>query len=104
MQSNIINFEKKHKYFNEVYKDLHPSNDSNSRIYIKPKQNFEFTYKDDKLSYSKFRDLDFNKKSLQNFKGIDKDKLDPNQMKVQDKISFYLTSNLVPVFKFKLGF
>ena len=97
MSSNLINFQKKHQYYNEIYDDLHLSNDKLNRVYTKPKPNFDFFLKDDTLSYSQYKDLDFNQKSLDKFKTIDSNKLNPNNMSMQKKISFYLTSNLVPV-------
>lgn len=99
MQNNLVNFQKKHLYFNDIYDSLHPSNDRQSRVYSKPKQDFDFFFKDNELSYSKYRDLDFNKRSMDNFKTFKDDDLNPEKMPVQSKISFYLTNNMVPVSK-----
>jgi hypothetical protein len=99
MTSNLINYQKKHEYFNGIYDNLHPSNDRVNRVYTKPKPNFDFKFKDDTLQYSNYRELDFTKKSLDNFKTFDKNNLDTNQMSPQKKISYLLTNNLVPVIK-----
>ena len=97
MKTSLVNFEKKHRYFNDIYDALHPSNDRETRVYTKPKQNFDFKFTGDTLVYSHYKDLDFNKKSMDNFKTFTHADLDHNNMNIQEKISFYLTNNLVPV-------
>lgn len=97
MHTNIINFEKKHKYFNEIYDDLHPQNEKESRIYNKPKPNFDFSFKDNKLTHANNKEIDFNKKSLSKFKTFDDTDIDLGKKKIQNKISYHLSNNLVPV-------
>jgi hypothetical protein len=94
---NSINFQKRHKYFNGIYDDLHPYNNNETREYRKPKQNFDFFFHDNTLTYSKYKDLDFNENSLSKFKTFGEKDLDPDKRTVQNKISYYLTNNLVPV-------
>jgi hypothetical protein len=96
--NNSIDFQKRHQYFNDIYDSLHPSNNKETRVYTKPKQDFDFRFQNNELSYSKHKDLDFNKRSIDNFKTISEDQLDSNKMNAQEKISFYLTNNLVPVY------
>jgi len=95
--NNSINFQKRHEYFNNIYDPLHPSYNKETRIYTKPQHNFDFYFNNNQLSYTKYRDLDFNKQSLENFKSFDKDDLDYNNLDINGKISFNLTNNLVPV-------
>lgn len=99
MQSKLVTFTTRHKYFNDIYDDLHPSNDKETRIYHKPKPNFDFALVGNTLTYNKYKELDFNKKSISNFKSFKETDTNPDQMPIQGKISFYLTNNLVPVYK-----
>jgi hypothetical protein len=93
MSISKFNFEKKHKYFNELYSDLHSSSDA--RIFTKSKPDFDFRFKDNKLMYSKDNDIDYSKSKT--LKSVYDSHEPLNEKKVQDKISFYLTNKLVPV-------
>ncbi len=97
MQSNLINFQKKHQYYNEIYDDFHPQNNNETRIYTKSKPNFDFSFKNDKLTYPKDKELDFNKKSLGKFKTFDDNDLELGKKTIQNKISYHLSNNIVPV-------
>jgi hypothetical protein len=99
MSNNSVTHKTRHEYYNQIYDDLHPFNDKEKRIYTKPKQNFDFFYRDDQLTYSKQKDLDFNRRSLENFKSFKDTDINIDKKTVQDKISFYLCNNIVPVNK-----
>jgi len=96
-QSISVNFEKKHKYFNEIYDDLHPQNNKEKRSYINPKQDFDFTFRDNKLHYSKDKEITINQNSLSKFKTFDDSDLNLGKKSIQNKISYNLSNNLVPV-------
>jgi hypothetical protein len=107
MRSNLVSNKQRHDYYNDIYQDLHPCYDKDKRIYTKTSQNNEFFFKDDTLLYSKQKDLEFNKKSVDSFKTFPEKVTNPEKMTVQNKISFYLSNNMVPVHifinKFILG-
>lgn len=97
MQSNLINYQKKHQYFNEIYDDLHPQNNKETRIYNKYKPNFDFSFKNNKLTHLDDKEVNFNKNSFKKFKTFDDSFVDMGKKTIQNKISYHLTNNLVPV-------
>lgn len=97
MNNNLVTFKKRHEYYTGIYDDLHPFNNKEERIYTRPKQNFEFQYKNDELVYSRKKELEFSRRSLDNFKTFTEKDLNPDKRTVQNKISYYLSNNLVPV-------
>lgn len=97
MRNSLVTNKRKHEYFNEIYDSLHPCYDSMSRIYNKSTNDNDFQFKDDTLLYSKEKDLDFNKISSNSFKTFDKNELALDSMNVHNKISYYLSNNVVPV-------
>lgn len=102
MKTNSVTTKQRHEYFNSVYDDLHPYNNKQTRIYSKQKENFRVSYTGEKLVFSPNRDLVFSNKSLENFKTFkSSDNLQIENKSPQDRITFYLTSNLVPVINLK---
>lgn len=97
MQNNLVNFQTRHRYFNDIYDDLHPHHDKKNRIYKSLKNDNDFFFKDNKLLYSKQKNLEFSQKSLNKFSSFSNKEFDPEKMNVQNRISFYLSNNLVPV-------
>ena len=100
MNSNLVTVKQRHDYYNSLYSEIHPLADTEKRLYKKQQQSFDFFFKDNKLSYSKTKDIDFTKKSLDNFKSFREVDKSPEARTIQNDISFYLSNNLVPV-KFK---
>ena len=93
--SHLISFKEKAQYFNKIYPPLHPNYDPMGRVYSKPANDNEFIFKDDKLIYSKNKNLDFTKAEevFPSFKNINNKEED-----VHEKISYYLNNNIVPGF------
>ncbi len=99
--NNIVSFQKKHDYFNNLYYDTHPYADKEARIYHKPRDDFSFKFVGDQLIYNKRREVELTSKSMENFNTFTKSDMDLNNKTSQKKISFYLSNNLVPVYYFK---
>lgn len=95
--SKLISFNKKHEYYNNIYYETHPYAEKDTRMYNKPKDDFEFRFKDNELRYKKSREIDITKKSIDNFKTFKESDIDSSKKTVQNKISYYLCNNLVPV-------
>lgn len=94
---NSVTFKDRHNYFNKIYANLHPYNNKETRVYQKEKENFGITFTGEKIIHSSNRDLVFSKKSFENFKSIKLEQCEIDKKSPQDKITFYLTNNLVPV-------
>lgn len=91
---------KKHEYFASIYGLLHNNYNSDTKVYSKPVENFDFVFKNNKLEHS--TDTEFN---LSNAKVIfpelkDQD-INPNIRPTQEKISYYLSNRMVPVSLFE---
>jgi hypothetical protein len=102
--NNIVSFQKKHDYFNNLYYDTHPYADRESRVYNKPRDDCSFRFVADQLIYNRSREVEFSPKAMSNFSSFNKNNMDLNQKTMQKKISFYLSNNLVPVRYFNIGF
>ena len=89
--NNIVSFNKKHEYYNNIYYETHPCADKENRIYKKPRDDFSFKFVNDSLEFNKFKTFS------------EKDK-DPMKNSIHDRISFYLCNKLIPVFVNNLGF
>ena len=94
---NSVTFKDRHNYYNSVYGDLHPFNNKETRIYTKEKENFGITFTGEKIIHSPNRDLVFSKRSMDNFKNIKPEKVNIEEKTPQERITFYLTNNMVPV-------
>ena len=97
MKNNLVTTKQKHLYYNSIYGDLHPQNDTHTRIYSKQKENFGITYKDEKILHSPNRNTFFSKRSLDNFKTFNNNDFRIESHSPQERITFYLSNNLVPV-------
>ena len=95
--NNIVSFQKKHDYFNNLYFDTHPFADRETRVYHKPKNDCSFKFVADQLIYNRAREVELSPKAMSNFESFKKEDLDLSQKSPQKKISFYLSNNLVPV-------
>jgi hypothetical protein len=104
--NNYVNFHTKHNYFNDIYHDTHPYATKGSRVYNKPRDDFGFRFKENRLIYNKKKEIDITKKSIDNFRTFTEGDIDLGSQTVQNRISYYLTNNLVPVkyFSKKQGF
>lgn len=87
---------KKHDFFNSIYNTFHSNYNPETRIYTKHCENFDFTFKDDKLYHIEGdrADVEGAKKFFPTLKDTD---INPNLRSVQNKISYYLTNRIVPV-------
>ncbi len=94
---NSVTFKERHNYFNSIYGDLHPFNNKETRIYTKEKENFGITFTGEKIIHSPNRDMILNKKTLSKFKSIKPEKIQIEEKSPQEKVSFYLFNNMVPV-------
>jgi len=100
MKNNSITTKQRHDYYNSVYGNLHPFHNSETRIYTKHKPNFGITYTGEKVVHSSNRDLVFSKKSLDNFNSFkNQENFDIDRKSPQERVTFYLTNNMVPVIK-----
>jgi hypothetical protein len=95
--TNLVDFSKKHEYYNNIYHETHPYASKDSRFYKKPKDDFNFNFRDNELKYNKGREIDITKKSIDNFKTFKESDIDQNKKTIQNKISYYLSNNIVPV-------
>jgi hypothetical protein len=102
--NNIVSFQKKHDYFNNLYYDTHPYADKESRVYHKPKEDCSFKFVADQLVYNRSREVEMSPRAMESFKTFTRNDMDLNQKSPQKKISFYLSNNLVPVDCFNIGF
>ena len=100
MKNSSVTIKQRHDYYNSIYGDLHPFNNKETRVYTKEKENFGITFTGDKIVHSPNRDMIFTKKSYDNFKSIQSDKINIEEKTPQERITFYLTNNMVPVFYF----
>lgn len=91
---HLVTFKEKNAYYNKIYPTLHPMYDPNTRVYTKTVKDCDFEFKDDKLIYTKSKDLDLDNadKIFPSFKNIDKNPT------IQQTISYYLNNNIVPGF------
>ena len=100
-----VTFKDRHNYFNNIYPELHPFNNKETRIYTKEKENFGITFTGEKIIHSPNRDLIFNKKSISKFKTVRPEKIHIEEKSPQERVTFYLTNNMVPVkIKISLNF
>ena len=92
---------KKHTFYNNIYSVLNNNYDSETRIYNKKCENYDFLFKDNKLSYLKDDEfkIDEARKLFNNLKEKD---INPNARPIQQRISYYQTNRLIPVIKIKL--
>ena len=98
MKNNLVTTKQRHDYYNSIYGDLHPYNNRDSRIYTKHKENFGISYSGKNVIHSPNRDLIFSQKSLDNFKTFRQEENFVIERKSpQERITFYLTNNIVPV-------
>ena len=90
---HFITHKEKDAYYNKIYPLLHPMYDPKTRVYTKTIQDSDFEFKDDKLIYTKTKDLDLSRahEIFPSFK-FSEDKT------IQEQISYYLNNNLVPGF------
>ena len=86
----------KHEFYSSIYTTFHSNYNPETRIYTKQCENFDFFFKDNKLSYSKEDRADV-KQALNIFKGINEKDITFNDKKPQERISYYLSNRLVPV-------
>jgi len=89
---------KRHEYYKEIYPDLHPNVDQVRRTFIKTKPNFDFMFKNDKLTFVREKErLDFsNTNKLFRSQTIEKSK--SLEEENQKKLSYYLSNTIVPVY------
>jgi hypothetical protein len=95
--SNLVDFHKKHEYYNNIYYETHPYATKDSRVYKKPRDDFDFRFRDNELKYNKKREIDITKSSIDNFNTFKESDIDNNQKTIQSRISYYLCNNMVPV-------
>ena len=89
---------KRHEYYKEIYPDLHPNVDAVKRTFIKTKPNFDFMFKNDKLTFVREKErLDFtNTNKLFRSQTIEKSK--SLEEESQKRLSYYLSNTIVPVY------
>ena len=97
MKNNLVTNKQRHDYYNSIYGDLHPYNNKDSRIYTKHKENFGVSYTGRNVMHCQNRDLIFSQKSLDNFKTFKNENFNLERKSPQERITFYLTNNMVPV-------
>lgn len=97
MRNSLVTTKQRHDYYNSVYGDLHPFHNKDTRIYTKHKENFGITYTGEKVIHSPNRDLIFSQKSIDNFKSFKDENFNIDRKSPQERITFYLTNNMVPV-------
>ena len=90
---------KRHEYYKDIYPDLHPNADEKKRTFLKTKPNFDFMFKNDKLTFVKEKErLDFsNTNKLFRSQTLEKPKLLTLEEENQKRLSFYLCNTMVPV-------
>jgi len=93
----LVSFQKRHEYYTGIYKDLHTNVDHERRIFTKSKPNFDFMFKNDKLTYIKEKEIIDFSKSQQLFKSFTKTDIEPKEKTPHAKLSFYLKNTIVPV-------
>ena len=102
MKNNLVTTKQRHDYYNSIYGDLHPHNNKDTRIYTKQNENFGISYTGEKVIHSPNREMIFSQKSIDNFKSFKKDNFNIERKSPQERITFYLTNNMVPVIFKKL--
>jgi len=90
---------KRHEYYKDIYTDLHPNADLVKRTFVMTKPNFDFMFKNDKLTYITEKErLNFsNTKKLFRSQTIEPSKPKNEEDEKQKRLSFYLSNTMVPV-------
>lgn len=91
---HFVTFKEKDKFYNKIYPTLHPMYNNGNRVYTKAAKDCDFEWKDDKLWYTKSKDLDLTNahQVFPNFNNAERN------FTPQETISYYLNNNIVPGF------
>lgn len=93
MASDRFSIRKKHDFFNSIYSTFNSNYDPKTRIYTKHCENFDFTFKNDKLNYIADNRADI-EGALKIFPNLKEKDINPNLRSQQNKISYYLCNRL----------